>query len=59
MDLDKDWLQVELLIWLLCLTFFPLFVEKLLVLLRDGRKLMGILRSFDQFGTALSLMLLS
>ena len=25
--------------------------EKLLVLLRDGRKLMGILRSFDQFGT--------
>lgn len=23
---------------------------KLLVLLRDGRKLMGILRSFDQFG---------
>ena len=24
--------------------------EKLLVLLRDGRKLMGILRSFDQFG---------
>lgn len=25
--------------------------EKLLVLLRDGRKLLGILRSFDQFGT--------
>ncbi|CAN0877721.1 Sm-like protein LSM1B [Linum grandiflorum] len=25
--------------------------KKLLVLLRDGRKLMGILRSFDQFGT--------
>ncbi|CAN0877722.1 Sm-like protein LSM1B [Linum grandiflorum] len=24
--------------------------KKLLVLLRDGRKLMGILRSFDQFG---------
>jgi hypothetical protein len=24
--------------------------EKLLVLLRDGRKLMGLLRSFDQFG---------
>jgi small nuclear ribonucleoprotein (snRNP)-like protein len=24
--------------------------EKLLVLLRDGRKLLGILRSFDQFG---------
>jgi len=30
-------------------------VEKLLVLLRDGRKLMGTLRSFDQFGTNLSL----
>ncbi|XP_022641760.1 sm-like protein LSM1B isoform X1 [Vigna radiata var. radiata] len=27
-------------------------VEKLLVLLRDGRKLMGILRSFDQFANA-------
>ncbi|KAF9685319.1 hypothetical protein SADUNF_Sadunf03G0042200 [Salix dunnii] len=26
--------------------------EKLLVLLRDGRKLMGILRSFDQFANA-------
>ncbi|KAF5184541.1 Sm-like protein lsm1b [Thalictrum thalictroides] len=26
------------------------WAEKLLVLLRDGRKLMGILRSFDQFG---------
>ncbi|XP_050229156.1 uncharacterized protein LOC126678295 [Mercurialis annua] len=25
--------------------------KKLLVLLRDGRKLVGILRSFDQFGT--------
>lgn len=24
--------------------------EKLLVLLRDGRKLLGLLRSFDQFG---------
>lgn len=34
------------------LTFFMyLFAEKLLVLLRDGRKLLGILRSFDQFGT--------
>lgn len=30
-------------------------VEKLLVLLRDGRKLMGTLRSFDQFGTSMSL----
>ncbi|GJR70106.1 Sm-like protein LSM1B [Tanacetum coccineum] len=27
-------------------------VEKLLVLLRDGRKLLGILRSFDQFANA-------
>ena len=27
-----------------------LSTEKLLVLLRDGRKLLGILRSFDQFG---------
>ncbi|KAL3824510.1 hypothetical protein ACJIZ3_020539 [Penstemon smallii] len=26
-------------------------MEKLLVLLRDGRKLLGTLRSFDQFGT--------
>lgn len=25
-------------------------VEKLMVILRDGRKLIGILRSFDQFG---------
>ncbi|CAH8391046.1 unnamed protein product [Eruca vesicaria subsp. sativa] len=25
--------------------------KKILVLLRDGRKLMGLLRSFDQFGT--------
>lgn len=24
--------------------------EKLMVVLRDGRKLIGILRSFDQFG---------
>jgi hypothetical protein len=27
------------------------FAEKLLVILRDGRKLVGTLRSFDQFGT--------
>ena len=59
MDLDTDWLQVELVIWLLCLLFSPLFVEKLLVLLRDGRKLMGILRSFDQFGIVLSVLLFS
>ncbi|TYI22287.1 sm-like protein LSM1B isoform X4 [Gossypium hirsutum] len=26
-----------------------IFIEKLLVLLRDGRKLLGLLRSFDQF----------
>lgn len=35
----------------LTLFFAP---EKLLVLLRDGRKLMGTLRSFDQFGNFLS-----
>ncbi|KAF7124462.1 hypothetical protein RHSIM_Rhsim12G0211200 [Rhododendron simsii] len=28
------------------------FAEKLLILLRDGRKLLGILRSFDQFANA-------
>ncbi|KAF8406829.1 hypothetical protein HHK36_005950 [Tetracentron sinense] len=28
------------------------FIEKLLVLLQDGRKLLGILRSFDQFANA-------
>jgi small nuclear ribonucleoprotein (snRNP)-like protein len=27
-----------------------MIVEKMLVLLRDGRKLMGVLRSYDQFG---------
>ena len=27
---------------------FP--VEKLMVVLRDGRKLIGVLRSWDQFG---------
>lgn len=32
--------------------FFSYGTEKLLVLLRDGRKLMGTLRSFDQFGIA-------
>lgn len=26
-------------------------VEKLVVVLRDGRKLIGVLRSWDQFGT--------
>lgn len=29
---------------------FVFFPGKILVLLRDGRKLLGILRSFDQFG---------
>jgi U6 snRNA-associated Sm-like protein LSm1 len=32
----------------LCIFFF---LEKLIVLLRDGRKLLGTLCSFDQFGT--------
>lgn len=26
------------------------FQEKVLVVLRDGRKLIGVLRSYDQFG---------
>lgn len=31
-------------------------VEKLMIVLRDGRKLIGVLRSWDQFGnTALPL----
>jgi hypothetical protein len=28
----------------------PFFAEKLMVSLRDGRKLVGVLRSWDQFG---------
>ncbi|KAH1131851.1 hypothetical protein J1N35_003229 [Gossypium stocksii] len=32
-----------------CIRAFIYFAEKLLVLLRDGRKLLGLLRSFDQF----------
>lgn len=30
---------------------FSKFAEKLMVLLRDGRTLIGYLRSIDQFGT--------
>jgi hypothetical protein len=30
----------------------PLTLEKLMVALRDGRKLIGVLRSWDQFGTS-------
>ena len=30
--------------------FFSFITEKLLVVLRDGRTLIGILRSIDQFG---------
>ncbi len=37
--------------WLNVLFVWVFFAEKLLVILRDGRKLVGILRSFDQFGT--------
>ncbi|KAG6415863.1 hypothetical protein SASPL_123282 [Salvia splendens] len=37
-----------------CVLEIFLSTEKLLVLLRDGRKLLGILRSFDQFGTAVN-----
>lgn len=29
-----------------------LFPEKVLVILRDGRKLLGVFRSYDQFGTS-------
>jgi U6 snRNA-associated Sm-like protein LSm1 len=32
-----------------CAFCMGFFAEKLLVILRDGRKLVGILRSFDQF----------
>lgn len=35
------------------LNYNHILPEKLLVLLRDGRKLMGTLRSFDQFGSFL------
>ena len=33
------------------------FTEKLLLVLRDGRKLIGVLRSWDQFGVCCSLLL--
>lgn len=33
-----------------------LYIEKLLVILRDGRKLIGILRSVDQFGKLMNVM---
>ena len=38
-------------------TLLPLFdsLGKMLVILRDGRKLHGVLRSYDQFGTHYSL----
>lgn len=29
--------------------------EKLVLILRDGRKLIGVLRSWDQFGTPVAL----
>lgn len=29
--------------------------EKLVLILRDGRKLIGVLRSWDQFGTLVAL----
>lgn len=43
------------------LFFFFLYPSpgKMLVVLRDGRKLHGVLRSYDQFGSPLSLSLLS
>ena len=30
------------------------YVEKMLVVLRDGKKIIGVLRSFDQYGTGTS-----
>ena len=33
--------------------------EKLMVSLRDGRKLIGVLRSWDQYGTAITFRFLS
>lgn len=36
-----------------------LSIERVLVVMRDGRKLIGILRSFDQFGLLFSLNLKS
>ena len=41
-------------IYVISLNICTIFTEKLLVLLRDGRKLLGILRSFDQFGIKFS-----
>lgn len=35
------------------LTYGRLFLEKLMLALRDGRKLIGVLRSWDQFGMLL------
>ena len=35
---------------LFCLTLFSRVSEKLLVVLRDGRTLIGFLRAIDQFG---------
>lgn len=51
-----SWLLVALIynFFLTSSLFIPNSTEKLLVLLRDGRKLLGILRSFDQFGTDFS-----
>ena len=34
-----------------CCCWVAAAAEKLLVILRDGRKLIGYLRTFDQFGT--------
>ena len=54
-DVYSNWLincleQFFLLAIIFCGLKLVNAAEKLLVLLRDGRKLLGILRSFDQFG---------
>ena len=45
-------------LWVLALLLMNNDAGKILVLLRDGRKLMGTLRSFDQFGIHFFLFLL-
>ena len=55
-NLDAYWLQIVSLSTCSGSYAFVYFAEKLLVLLRDNRKLLGILRSFDQFGNLLLLL---
>ena len=41
---------VFLICTVVCVHYFSLALEKLLVVLRDGRTLIGFLRTVDQFG---------